>query len=116
MFRIIKLLFFFLIFIPKLNAENITESQEISGVTRTAQQHIKDDADITFTITNSTISRANYTIKIKDKFEFLLNLIFNRIIYKKLFFFTDNTFISIFKFNFNISKYSTYDKYRYKYI
>ena len=64
MFRIIKLLFFFLIFIPKLNAENITESQEISGVTRTAQQHIKDDADITFTITNSTISRANYTIKI----------------------------------------------------
>jgi len=64
MFRILKLFFFFLIFITKLNVENITESQTISGETRTTQQHIKDAADITLTITNSTISKANYSIKI----------------------------------------------------
>ena len=71
MFRIIKLLFFFLIFIPKLNAENITESQEISGVTRTAQQHIKDDADITFTIKRSDLVKTTDILKKNQSIKYI---------------------------------------------
>ncbi len=56
------LLFYFL-FLTNLNAETVSSDKSISDETETAQQNI-DTAEVTLTITNSTVSRANTPIKV----------------------------------------------------
>ncbi len=56
------LLFYFL-FLTNLNAETVSSDKSISDETETEQQNI-DTAEVTLTITNSTVSRANTPIKV----------------------------------------------------
>ena len=56
------LLFYFLL-LTNLNAETVSSDKSISDETETGQQNI-DTAEVTLTITNSTVSRANTPIKV----------------------------------------------------
>ena len=59
----VKLLFIFFVLLNKSNAETVSSDKSISDETETAQQNI-DTAEVTLTITNSTVSRANTPIKV----------------------------------------------------
>ena len=58
---LITLIFLFLF--NNLNAETVSEDKPISDSTETNQQNI-DTAEVTLTITNSTLTRANQSIKV----------------------------------------------------
>jgi len=59
----VKLLFIFFVLLNKSSAETVSSDKSISDETETAQQNI-DTAEVTLTITNSTVSRANTPIKV----------------------------------------------------
>ena len=60
---LINLIFLFLF--NNLNAETVSEDKAISDSTETNQQNI-DTAEVTLTITNSTVTRANKSIVVNS--------------------------------------------------
>ena len=61
--RILLVNLIFLFLFNNLYAETVSEDKSISNSTETNQQNI-DTAEVTLTITNSTVSRANTPIKV----------------------------------------------------